>query len=90
MKDAVWMLHNLVYGFEFYMGRYFTLLLVVALLLTGGLVTFLTRSRKALLATAMTLMLLFGGFALCQGTNVEWEALLLRHVRSVPRSCTVQ
>ena len=73
MKHAVWMLHDLAHGFEFYMGWYFTLPLVAALLLTSGLVTFLTRSRKVLLATAVMLMLLFGGFALCQWTNVEWK-----------------
>ena len=73
MKHAVWMLHDLVHGFEFYMGWYFTLPLVAALLLTSGLVTFLTRSRKALLATEMTLMLLYGGFAFCGWANVEWK-----------------
>ena len=73
MKHLVWMLHDLAHGFEVYMGWYFTLPLVLSVLLAGGLLTFLKRSRKPLLITSMTLAVVFGAFVLCVWSNVEWK-----------------
>lgn len=73
MRHLVWLLHDLVYKFDFYMGWYYTLPVMVSLVFVGGLLSFLKRSRKPVLLSAAAVVALYGVFALSSWSNLEWK-----------------
>ena len=90
MKHLVWTLDYLANGFMHFMGWYFTLPIALSIVLVCSLVSFLRRSRKPVLIALMSLAVVYGAFAFCVWSNVEWKLYCYEHVRSVPRSCSVQ
>lgn len=68
----LWLLHDLEYAFEFYVGWYLTWPVALSLILASGLASFISRSSKPLLVTSVLLLTIYTGYRL-----VRWQHISL-------------
>ena len=81
MRNFLLLLSDLVYRFQFDMSWYFTVPVVVSVLLLGALAAYLLRSRKPALITAASVTTVYMLYALSERTMLDWRLaqLAFRH-----------